>query len=129
LYCSFGGVSSIDSSITVCCVVIYVLCFPFIFYRSVWFNLLFTEPCAVNPLISPWLIDREPGACDYALAFLIVFFEPQLKKGEGARQRDPTYVCFCGGVGGPHRGSLWDPILIGNETGGNWSATTSIFID
>lgn len=47
-------------------------CFPFIFCSSIWFNLLFTEPCAVNPLVLLQLIDKDRMLSCFG--FLIVFF-------------------------------------------------------
>lgn len=53
-------------------------CFPFIFCSSIWFNLLFTEPCAVNPLVLLQLIDKD--CMLLCFGFLIVFFWTWVKE-------------------------------------------------
>lgn len=53
-------------------------CFPFIFCSSIWFNLLFTEPCAVNPLVLLRLIDKD--CMLLCFGFLIVFFWTLVKE-------------------------------------------------
>ncbi len=53
-------------------------CFPFIFCSSIWFNLLFTDPCAVNPLVLQQLIDKD--CMLLCFGFLIVFFWTWVKE-------------------------------------------------
>lgn len=61
-------------------------CFPFIFCSSIWFNLLFTEPCAVNPLVLLQLIDKD--CMLLCFGFLIVFFWTWVKELKATSELD-----------------------------------------
>lgn len=71
-------------------------CFPFIFCSSIWFNLLFTEPCAVNPLVLPQLIDKDCALlCSWlSYCFLLNLAEP-VESHIGMRRAAAAHEWVC----------------------------------